>query len=484
MIMLHGRCCPVRRVVTAVSALVLLAASAQSQTRDDAVRFSSQGIGVGARSLGIGNAYTGVANDYSALYWNPAGLAQLRMSEFTVGLSSVSYKNASTFFDAASEQKVTATNLNALGIVYAVPTERGSATIAFGYMRHSNFRTALSFDAFNPLSTIVQSWAPDGEPVPYDTSMAEYLGLAGVDQYGNFYSPINDSLQQTGDVNETGGVDYWSFGGAIDIAKNVSVGITLTYVSGTYQYDRSYRESDLRGLYRGRYPYDVREILSDEFVKSDLSGFTTKFGIMYRDPGLLRIAFAVQTPMWMTVTETFGNSAQSAFYTPDQNGQSRYGYDGESATEYDVHSPWIYSAGASVVLGPLLLAADAEMTDWTTTEFADAPQEVLDQNKLIRNDLRMALCYRGGAELDIRFIGIRLRGGFIYNESPYKADPPEYDQKYITAGIGIQLGEPAMLDVASARGMWTTSHINNDSLSPIYEDITTDNILLTLSVRF
>jgi hypothetical protein len=41
-----------------------------------------------------------------------------------------------------------------------------------------------------------------------------------------------------------------------------------------------------------------------------------------------------------------------------------------------------------------------------------------------------------------------------------------------------------MLDVAYARGWWTTSHINNDSLSPVYEDITTQNFLLTLSVRF
>jgi long-subunit fatty acid transport protein len=109
---------------------------------------------------------------------------------------------------------------------------------------------------------------------------------------------------------------------------------------------------------------------------------------------------------------------------------------------------------------------------------------VLDENKRIRSDLRTAFNYRGGAELDIEFIGLRVRGGIIYNQSPYKTDPPEYDQKYITAGLGIRLGEPAMLDVAYARGWWTTSHINNDSLSPVYEDITTQNFLLTLSVRF
>jgi hypothetical protein len=33
-------------------------------------------IGVGARGVGLGEAYVAIANDASALYWNPAGLAQ------------------------------------------------------------------------------------------------------------------------------------------------------------------------------------------------------------------------------------------------------------------------------------------------------------------------------------------------------------------------------------------------------------------------
>ena len=47
--------------------LIVGAGSASGQTRDDAIRFSEPGLGVGARSLGMGNAYTGIANDYSAL---------------------------------------------------------------------------------------------------------------------------------------------------------------------------------------------------------------------------------------------------------------------------------------------------------------------------------------------------------------------------------------------------------------------------------
>ncbi len=38
-------------------------------------------IGVGARASGIGSAYTAIADDVTALYWNPAGLAQMRKKE-------------------------------------------------------------------------------------------------------------------------------------------------------------------------------------------------------------------------------------------------------------------------------------------------------------------------------------------------------------------------------------------------------------------
>ncbi|RIK54073.1 hypothetical protein DCC62_32005, partial [candidate division KSB1 bacterium] len=38
-------------------------------------------IGVGGRAVGMGEAFVALANDASALYWNPAGIAQMNKSE-------------------------------------------------------------------------------------------------------------------------------------------------------------------------------------------------------------------------------------------------------------------------------------------------------------------------------------------------------------------------------------------------------------------
>ena len=52
-------------------------------------------IGVGSRAQGMGGAFVAVADDISALYWNPAGIANLKGSEamfmHTEWLADISY---------------------------------------------------------------------------------------------------------------------------------------------------------------------------------------------------------------------------------------------------------------------------------------------------------------------------------------------------------------------------------------------------------
>jgi long-subunit fatty acid transport protein len=42
-------------------------------------------IGVGGRALAMGEAYVAVANDASAIFWNPAGIAQLESGDIFLG---------------------------------------------------------------------------------------------------------------------------------------------------------------------------------------------------------------------------------------------------------------------------------------------------------------------------------------------------------------------------------------------------------------
>lgn len=55
----------------------ILANTARAEVDFDYLHGSDLGMGIGARAMSMGGAFTAVADDASAVFWNPAGLAQL-----------------------------------------------------------------------------------------------------------------------------------------------------------------------------------------------------------------------------------------------------------------------------------------------------------------------------------------------------------------------------------------------------------------------
>jgi hypothetical protein len=474
-----------RSIVLAVVVVALAATGANAQFPEDALRFATPGLGVGARAIGMGGAYTGIASDYSALFWNPAGLAQAEYGEFSAGLSYNANRNTSTFFSSQQDYNSNATNLNTLGIVHPLPVRRGSAVLAFGFHRQSSFASGVSFSGFNANSSILQTFAPDGSFYPSDlaNNIAYQLYLANLDSVtGRFVSPIKDRLTQSGKVVEGGGLNNWSIGGAFDVAKNFSAGLTLTYLSGSYRYDRNYTEADNRNVYTA-FPFDFASLTLDDFVESDIAGWTAKFGLMYREPSRFRVGVTVKGPTQFTIRETFGTTAQSRFDNGDIQ-PSGSPLTINSSNQYDVLTPWVFGAGASVIFGDLVLSGDVEYTDWTELEFKNANQDVMANNRDIKTIFRPTANLRGGAEYDIHGIGLRLRGGFVYNKSPYVGDPTSFDQKFITGGVGILVGESTMIDVAYAHGWWDTFVYNYNSTSRVNERLGANTFMMTLTHRF
>lgn len=476
----------------AVLCLAIIASAVQSpaQYEQDLLRLSFPGLSVGARSLGMGMAYTGVANDFSAVYWNPAGLGQLRMNEVTFGLSHLSYDNTSTFYSEDKPFTNSGTSLNSLGFVYAVPTTRGSFTIALGYGRQADFTTGLSFLGFNPKSSIIQYWAPDGHEYPADLTIAEQLELAFADtSTGRFVSPIHDSLTQSGKILEGGGLNTVSASAAFEVAQDLYLGATLNVITGSYSYRRNYYEDDLNHRWQS-FPYDLSSLYLFETVDGDISGVTAKLGFLYKFGPNSRVGIAIKTPAWITVREDVTTEAQSTF----DNGDTRPKdgpYRAASHDEWDAATPFVFSAGVSVGVTPtLMLAGDIDFTDWTEMEFRNANPDLLALNTSVKEDFQATANLRVGAEYEAVEGTLQLRGGFAYLPSPYQGDPSSFARKYITAGIGFLAAKSVAVDVGYAYGFWNDYLVNYDYMvngrqtSRTDEDIHTNNLMATVSYRF
>ena len=473
----------------------------QAQFAEDALRFSQFSSAVGARSQAMGNTNVGIADDYSALFGNPAGLAQQKSFEFSVGLSRYGYGNDATFFGNKTTDNNNAINLNNLGIVYPIATARGGLTFAFGFGRVANYTSVASFDGFNPNSSIVRSFAPyagtqyeDFDLLTLSQSDANNLlnnhipfKIFLADTLNDYLFPVlTDSVQQTAKILEGGGINHWSFGGAIDIAPNLSVGITLNFVSGSYSYDREYTETDSRNVYKSSYafPYNFDHWTYTSTIKSDISGFNALFGLMYRKPGRFQVGGTVRIPTTYDISETFTDDGVSKF---DDGSTASATSGGE--TKYKITTPFVISGGISVQpLDWLLLAGDAEYTDWTQMEFESDNADLIQENRNIKNWMRDTWNLRGGTEVSIWDLGLKLRAGIEWKPSPWKNDPSSYDQWNYTAGLGFLIEESSSINVSYALGSWKTFRDNyfwgNTPASRTSEMVTTNTINITFSHKF
>jgi hypothetical protein len=470
--------------------LLLVAGTAAAQFSEDALRYSSRGSGVSARSFGMGNAFIGVSDDFSAVVSNPAGLAQMRRLEFTGGIRNFGFNNEAVYLGSPSKDNSGATSLDDLGFVFPFPTVQGSLVFAVGYNRAAEYTSILSFNGYNTQSSIIPTLF-DADAA-YDIPFKTYLANT------DYYTPIQGDVAQSGIIKEGGSVGQWSFAGAIDVAENISFGVTLNLVSGSYDYTRNYVEQDTKNVYantQAALPADsaylrFNSFYYDSFLSSDISGGGVTFGAMYRTDAL-RVGLIAKSPTSVTVKETYKNAGESVF---DATGSwagsgpdTKYSY--EATNEYGVSSPWTLGAGASWYPIPeLLLSGDVEYTDWTQIEWTDNPS-LEESNVTLQSYFRSTTSYRAGVEFDVPKTDVRVRGGYSVSPSPYKGDPSAFDRVVYTAGAGVLLQRNILLDGAIGFGTFKTFR-NQYSFPGLIdasrsdETVNTTQVVVTLSYRF
>ncbi len=467
-----------------------------SQFPEDAYRFLMTNTNAGSRASAMGGAYIGVADDYSATFWNPAGLAQLRRLEITGGISNYSYNNKTDFRGTSAASTSSSTALNDLGFVFPFPTVRGSLVFSFGYNRLADYASALSFTAFNDESSIIASYLNRGKSagnLPYQVFLTDQNGT---------YSTVTKNVLQNGKTKETGSAGQWSFAAAIDIEENISFGISLNVISGKYGFTRNYSEADTKDFYKNidsnlsvNSAYlRFNKFYFDRYINSELSGSGLTVGLLYRSD-LFRAGITAKAPAAISIEENYRDEAQSVF---DGTG----GWANSKAPEtyyqrkidpysYGVKSPWSFGFGASYYFGNIvLLSGDVEYTDWTQMQWFDN-QELEDDPDV--GNAQMSFYFhpttnvRLGAEVDIPQTDVKARLGYEYKPSPFEGEPASNNQHALSGGIGIILQRNVVIDAAFTRATFqflTNQYSGAGATARTKSSITATQATLTVSYRF
>jgi len=446
-------------VIITIVLLLLISGMTQELSGQSELLVRGRAFGISARAMGMGGAYTSVAEDYSATYWNPAGLAMMRRMEFFISMPNTRYQTTVTHASVTSERNENFTKLNSIGFAFPIPTYRGSLVFAFGYNRVRNFDQVFEFSWFNPNE--------DSEN-----------------------PALNDLTQETWDTLEKGHLGQYTFSGAMDISPNMSLGASINLWRGKNTFEDNYQSLDVQNL------WDLDEYGVNNTIESELKAVNLKLGGLYRLGRFMRLAGAVELPYTLKINE---NSTYR--YWEYWEAENPYEENEDYHFEYEILNPFKFSAGASMYLPLVTLAADVNYADWSQMEYQTEPPfskanpvEVdgelvyydstqAEINRDIRKLYRATTTIHVGGELNVPFLATQLRAGVFVEPSIFKNE--DSSRKYFTVGAGLLLDKQMKLDVNWIHGWWTNETSQFSNYIPLLtEDVKLNQIEVSLAIRF
>jgi len=461
--------------------ILISVTSLQAQNYNDAIRLGFPGLGSNARALGMGNAFNALSDDASASYFNPAGFGLIKKMELSGGLSFNNFDNTTTLFGNETNDNTTNTSINRISFALPFPTYQGSLVFGLSYHNSKDLSSIVKFDGFNSGNNSKIQSLLDGY-IPYDLYLTDT----------SFNTIINGNLNQSGDILNTGGIDNWTFSGAIEFDKNFFIGGSLTIINGTFESVNNYYEDDTRNIYQGitasgePQTNDFLTFNLSNNLKWELGGWNAKLGFMYQLEDLARFGATVQFPKTFTINEEFSLTGFSEFGT----GQ-RYDLD-ESYNDnvsYDIKTPFELTGALAVNFKGIIVSAEATYIDYTQMEFSSgeglSSSYITEINRDIKDVLTSGLNYNVGFEYTVPTVGLRIRGGFMNQPSAFADDDSEFDHKYLTGGLGYLANGKIGIDVAYAYGWWKDIGDNYDvNVSRTNQDVKHSTVMLTTTYRF
>jgi len=328
-----------------------------------------QETGVGSRASALAGNYTALSRDFSALYYNPAGLAfnpvrELHFSFVNSGIKAQTDLNGSP--ESSSRMRM---RISEAGFIRALPTSRGGLSFAFGFSSPYSYDNIRSIEGTDIFTGNNDPAYPNG--IELNLSEHKYT-------YGN--------------------QDLWSVGVGWQIAQGLGVGLSMAYLRGTSRTKELVKRSGEKDFIDSIVTVD--EDWGGEYFYLS-RGFDLRLGIIYEAGDLLRAGFALTLPkrLSFSLEEEVEDFIDGTIYFDEYNGTFR--------------APATGRGGVALTLPFLTIIGEASFR----TPLADAESG---------SDLSYwKLGFGGGVEIPVSKIRTVFRAGYSWREfelTPFKEE--------------------------------------------------------------
>ena len=440
--------------ILVIALLFFCAGSAAAQEERAIGNFA----GVGVRAMGMGGAFAGVADDFTAVYWNPAGLAQMTRREVQVSFLRNSRENASIADGVAGFSELSNTRFGSMGFVYPYPVYQGSLVLAAGFNRIKDFDWNLN------LKGIDNGWTAD-----------------------NFF-------QHEGELSLA------SVSAAVDVSPAISLGMTLGMVSGEDQSVNEFNWTDPEDQYIGKRIL-ARDTFSDEYERS----LYAVLGVMLRTPRdkpRYRLGATLSTGATQKIRYVFRGpprEAPGSLVERDEGGEPEEFADETFRGVYELSLPLEFGLGGSAeAVKGLTLAGSLHFAEWSQSEYKGVDESQLRANTSVETQYEDVIRYHVGLEYKVPMVALDLRAGYYTDPIPFVGprdldpvadNPPiriDEARSFITLGAGLLLDGVVQVDLAWVRGAFKqVEEIGQDeAVRVISEDHTINRLVVGVGYNF
>ncbi|MBV7268347.1 OmpP1/FadL family transporter [Winogradskyella luteola] len=447
-----------------------------AQDLNDAVRYSMDEIKGTARFRAMSGAFGALGGDMSGVNINPAGSAIFNNSHASVSLGVIDKNNDVSYFNGLNSTSNSEFDLNQLGAAFVFVNSNPNSpwkkfTLSAAYdntANHDNEWVAsgvntTSLDSYflsftnnieipfgilklQPGEFIEEAYA-DISSIPVDgySIQQAFLGYwSGVidpvnlddnsnDDETNYISNVGPgNFNQNYLYSERGYNGKLAFNFAADYDDRFFFGVNLNAHFIDYEKFTRFNETNSND------GSTVNNLRFENLLSTTGSGFSFQLGTIIKLTPELRAGVSYNSPTWYRISEELVQGINSNNADPEINFISDVI---NIFPEYRLRTPGKVTGSLAYVFGKQgLLSFDYSVKDYSDTEFRPASDTSFSLlNDEISNSLDSAVSYRFGGEY--RYKQFSFRGGYRFEESPYKDDSRFGDLTGYSLGLGYTFGD-------------------------------------------
>ncbi len=508
------------RLLIAVLGMLLISSQLYAQDGANQINYSSIAQQIVQSNLN-GDPNAGVLpsvaldNGYGSFLDNPASMALINDTYFTLGYLSNHAENTNSFKNISSTIDGQLGRFSNLGLIYSAPTNQGSLVIGGGYTVNNSINRKNLLAAENTTSTITDVFkdlnstynAIAFETFAIDYADVEQTQLESIFRIG-FDPGTFPGIFQDVEISQRSSIGELNLFGATEFQKNLFIGVSLALVSGTHNYTRNFLERDLNNIYDGDFLFqdenglngtDVDAVLLRDEIESEVLGTSVRAGLVYKVTPFLNIGASYAIPNKFFITENYYSSIRTTF---DDASISEDDFDGDFS--YEIRRPGQLNVGAAIDdLSGFSLSGSVEFINYKNTEviltsdpdlsFEDI-SVLREEEDLIKQEIDRDYNNVINVKAGVKYItetGYEIRGGF--SVLPGRSNRFSADRSVLSAGLGLPLSRDIYLDVTTQYSQWddrsivyeyfddVAGQVRSESIS---ESISQLNVLVGLKFRF